>query len=234
MMALLPALLGGCDWFTNFTRQPKIDPWEVATMTDTARRDSIPPRGNPQGSVPMIGSAVPEWVVSYQPLPGTVDSLSGLQNPTAPGEASLANGRILYQINCAVCHGDTGDGRGPLATRGYNFPPIPPVASGNALTLSDGYIYGIIRNGRGLMPTYNRIEDMERWDVVNYIRGLQGRLGQAVPTGPVGQPGEGGVRVPGATLTAPTRPVPHRPGMLAPARPGPAPGPPPVRPGGVR
>ena len=31
----------------------------------------------------------------------------------------------------------------------------------------------MIRNGRGTMPTYNRIEEMERWDVVNYVRGLQ-------------------------------------------------------------
>ena len=40
---------------------------------------------------------------------------------------------------------------------------------------SDGYIWGMIRNGRGLMPPYNRIEEMDRWDVVNYLRGLQGK-----------------------------------------------------------
>ncbi len=39
---------------------------------------------------------------------------------------------------------------------------------------TDGYIWGMIRNGRGLMPTYNRIEELDRWDVVNYVRGLQG------------------------------------------------------------
>jgi mono/diheme cytochrome c family protein len=216
LLALVPVALGACDWFTNFTRQPKIDPWEIATMTDTARRDSIPPRGNPQGSVPMLGSAIPDWVVSYAGLPLTVDSLSGLPNPTPPNDTSLANGRMLYQINCAVCHGDAGDGRGPMVTRpGYNFPPITLI-TGTALTRSDGYIYGMIRNGRGLMPTYNRIEHMDRWDVVNYVRGLQGRLGRTVPTGPVGQPGEGGDKVPGATLTAPTRPAPHRPRAFGP------------------
>ena len=38
----------------------------------------------------------------------------------------------------------------------------------------------MIRNGRGLMPPYNRIEEMDRWDVVNYVRGLQGRYPVAV------------------------------------------------------
>ena len=206
--------VAGCnDWFTTFSRQPKMDPWEVATMTDTARRDSIPPRGNPAGSVPIRGGGIPTWIVSDASLPLTVDSLSGTLNPTPPSDASLANGRMFYQINCAVCHGDRGDGRGPITKPAYTFPPITLIA-GTALDRSDGYIYGMIRNGRGLMPSYNRIEEMDRWDVVNYVRGLQGRLAQAVPTGPVGQPGEGGDKVPGATVTAPTRPAPHRPGML--------------------
>ena len=77
------------------------------------------------------------------------------------------------------------------------------------ITHSDGYLYGMIRNGRGLMPSYNRIEHMDRWDVVNYIRGLQGRLGRTVPTGPVGTPGETGDKVPGPTMMGPTRPAPH-------------------------
>jgi mono/diheme cytochrome c family protein len=34
----------------------------------------------------------------------------------------------------------------------------------------------MIRNGRGTMPTYNRIEERDRWDVVNYVRALQGKV----------------------------------------------------------
>ena len=33
----------------------------------------------------------------------------------------------------------------------------------------------MIRNGRGLMPTYNRIEEPDRWDIVNYLRAIQGK-----------------------------------------------------------
>jgi mono/diheme cytochrome c family protein len=197
--------MGGCEWFTNFTRQPKIDPWEVATM-DSSRLAKTPPRGNPQGSVPIYGGSPPSFVVSYGIFPATIDSMSAMRNPTPVSAASLANGHKYYAINCAVCHGDTGDGNGALAR--YPFPRIS-LLTPTAMGYSDGYIYGMIRNGRGSMPPYNRIEHMDRWDVVNYVRGLQGRAGQTVPTGPVGQPGETGDKVPGPSVSAPTRPVPY-------------------------
>jgi mono/diheme cytochrome c family protein len=205
-LLLIPLSLGACDWFTNFTRQPKIDPWEVATM-DSTKRDSLPPRGNPQGSVPMYGGSPPDFVVSYGRFPLTVDSMSSMRNPTPVSDASIENGHKYYSINCAVCHGDAGDGQGAVTK--YQFPMIS-LKNESAMGRSDGYIYGMIRNGRGLMPSYNRIEHMDRWDVVNYVRGLQGRIGRTVPTGPVGTPGETGLKVPGPTMMGPTRPSPHR------------------------
>jgi mono/diheme cytochrome c family protein len=204
----LSLLVSGCEigkWFTTFGRQPKIDPWEVATM-DTTRGAKAVPRGNPEFSVPMFDGGVPHFVVSASRMPGAVDSMSSLPNPTAPNPASILNGRKYYQINCAVCHGDTGNGDGPVTK--FNL-PVPSLLTATARSRTDGYLYGIIRNGRGLMPTYNRIESMDRWDVVNYVRGLQGSLGAPVPTGPVGTPGETGDKIPGPTLTAPTRPAPH-------------------------
>ena len=43
---------------------------------------------------------------------------------------------------------------------------------------SDGYIYGIMRVGRGLMPPYgHQISHFDRWNIVNYIRVLQRQAG---------------------------------------------------------
>jgi hypothetical protein len=85
------------------------------------------------------------------------------------------------------------------------FPP--PLMGASAESKSDGYIWGIIRNGRGAMPSYNRIEELDRWDVVNYVRGLQGKY--QIVTGPVGLPGETGDKVPGYSQMGPTRPSPY-------------------------
>jgi mono/diheme cytochrome c family protein len=188
----------GCSWFTDFKQQPKIDPWESVA-------DTIPPRGNPQNSVPVYGTAAPGYEYSRTPLPGTIDSMSGIPNPVAPDARSLNNGRINFQFNCAVCHGPLGHGDGP-ATK-FGMVPMPLI-SDHAKGLSDGYIFGMIRNGRGLMPTYNRIEEPDRWDIVNYVRELQGKYGTAPDTAH-GRPGENGTTVPGPSISAPTRPAPY-------------------------
>ena len=199
LCSLLPALTA-CEWFTDFKEQPSVQPWESPS-------DTLAARGNPQLSVPTTGGGVSAFEVSYTPSPMTVDSMSRLTNPTQPTEASLRNGRMYYSINCAVCHGDNGSGNGAVT----RYQPAFAINLLNAVTQNrtDGYLYGMIRNGRGVMPPYNRIEDMDRWDVVNYIRGLQGRLGAPVPIGPVGLPGETGDKLPGPSTLGPQRPLTH-------------------------
>src|SRR5690606_25691618 len=120
------------------------------------------------------GTTVAQWQVSYDPTIANLNAMAGLQNPVEADARSLENGRRYYQINCSVCHGVAGDVNTPLKQVAVVMGSVvPPLASGNALTLSDGYIWGIIRNGRGLMANVNRIPEQDRWDVVNYIRGLQ-------------------------------------------------------------
>lgn len=196
LVLALPLLLGACEWFTDFKRQPSLWTWEPV-------KDSLTPsRGNPQNSVPTTGTFMAGFQVSYTAMP---DSLAAIANPTPISDASLANGRKYFQINCAVCHGVAAQGDGPATKFG-----MPGINLTTDLTKSrtDGYIYGMIRNGRGLMPTYNRIEEMDRWDVVNYVRGLQGLAGHPVATGPLAPPGVTGKMVPGFTRMGPTRPAP--------------------------
>jgi mono/diheme cytochrome c family protein len=198
-LSLLAPLLAGCSWFTDFKEQPKIDPWESFP-------DSVPYRGQPHYSVPITGTAVPAYRVSYAALPATIDSMAGVANPVPADERSLANGHKYFAVNCAVCHGYTGAGDGPAVRYGMaGISLLTPVTTAR----TDGYIFGMIRNGRGLMPTYNRIEEMDRWDVVNYVRALQGRVPNS--TGGItayGYPGQNGATVPGPSHTAPTRPAP--------------------------
>src|SRR5688500_1261270 len=197
VLGLVVIVSGACEWFTDFKRQPSLWTWEPV-------KDSLTPsRGNPQYSVPVTGLAVTGFQVSYSQLPATIDSMAGLRNPTAISAASLMNGRKYYQINCAVCHGDSGMGDGPASKLG-----VPGISLVTDITRgrTDGYIFGMIRNGRGLMPSYNRIEEPDRWDVVNYLRGLQG--GAQVVTGPLAAPGVTGDKLPGATRTAPSQQPP--------------------------
>jgi len=189
---LLPLVLGACSWFTDFKRTPVVTPWETAN-------DSVPPRANPQLSVPVQGAMVPGFLVSYRAMP---DSFAQLANPVAADARSLDNGRKLYQINCMVCHGQSGRSM-PLMKYGAIMPP--PIGQGGR-ALPDGYVWGIIRNGRGAMPPYVRIEEQERWDVVNYLTALRGG---SADTTLAGLPGETGATLPLASMTGPTRPAPY-------------------------
>ena len=203
---LVPLALGACSWFTDFRDQPAIQPWDSVA-------DTIAPRGQPVNSVPVTGLTTPGYTFSYQALPSVIDSFSVLPNPKDPAtltvaelDSSMHNGQRYYQQNCAVCHGDSGMGNGP-ATK-YGVPGIN-LMTDMTKARADGYVYGMLRNGRGSMPSYNRIEEPDRWDVVNYVRGLQGKLpGRTVATGPLGYPGQSGWTIPTYTKTAPTRPSP--------------------------
>jgi mono/diheme cytochrome c family protein len=197
---LATVFLASCSWFTDFKQQPKIDPWETPS-------DTIAFRGNPQGSVPTVGSVAPGFEYDRMPAPQAIATMASIPNPVPADSASVSRGRINFQINCAVCHGPLGMGNGN-ATK-YGMPGIGIGAGSNAAnTLTDGYIFGMIRNGRGLMPSYNRIEERDRWDVVNYLRSIQGKGTVAADTSH-GRPGETGTSVPGATPMGPTRPSPY-------------------------
>src|SRR5438105_14673501 len=141
-------MLGGCEWFTDFKRQPSIWTWEPVKDTLT------PSRGNPQMSVPTTGTAVAGFQVSYGAFPATIDSMSGLRNPTPATDSSLADGRKYFQINCAVCHGERAVGDGP----GIRFGMLGiNLKSDVTKARTDGYVCGWNRIRRGLVPTYHRL-----------------------------------------------------------------------------
>jgi mono/diheme cytochrome c family protein len=204
----LPLALSGCDpqdWITDFKQQPSVGTWQKLSM-DPAAGDTMPFRGNPQGSVPVTGITLASWEVSYAPTMQAVDSMSRLPNPVAVDARSLANGHRLYQVNCAVCHGDLGDGNGTLRQLSPMYGFAPPINGAPTQARSDGYIWGVLRNGRGLMGSFNRLSEAERWDVVNYVRGLQGR--HAVATGAIHFAGQAAA-FSAVTPVAPQTWIPH-------------------------
>jgi mono/diheme cytochrome c family protein len=159
--------------------QPSIGPYEN-------------PQGVPDGSVPFSAgnfAALGEWNVGGTdadpniPPPFTQAELNlanpsarvlALANPVPANAASLARGEEMYQRVCAPCHGDAGDGNGYIVESGA-YPLIVSLIADNVTGYADGYIYGMIRVGRGAMPGYqHQVTHQDRWHIVNYLRQLQG------------------------------------------------------------
>jgi mono/diheme cytochrome c family protein len=146
----------------------------------------------------------------------TFEAAQGLSSPRPADDASRERGRALYETYCVVCHGPEGAGDGPVTPRFVR----PPNLRGASRGFTDGYLYALVTNGRGNMPSYDRLDPAERWDVIHYLRALQGGAPAAEP-GAAG--GAGGAAAPGAA-GAPA----SEPGAPAgqPEAPAPGPGPP--------
>lgn len=88
----------------------------------------------------------------------------------------IRRGQEVFTINCAPCHGTSGDGQG--MTSAYGVPVAAnPNAKLNALTPAlypDGRIFDTITHGKGLMGAYGpNISVRDRWAVIAYLHTLQ-------------------------------------------------------------
>jgi mono/diheme cytochrome c family protein len=126
--------------------------------------------GEPEGT-----DVAPFTQVDMVPIGTGNAKVASLVNPYAgPDSAQLARGKVLYDRNCAICHGAAGIGA--EATIAGKHPTVAAynVAGPIVQDYTDPYIYGMIRVGRGLMPEYgSRIPHFDRWKIVNYVRELQ-------------------------------------------------------------
>ncbi len=84
---------------------------------------------------------------------------------------TLANAKKLYASNCMHCHGEKGDGNGPMMESGaYSGVPNYKDKTG----LSDGQIFYSIYYGKGMMGSHaSLLNKKEIWSLVHYIRKFQ-------------------------------------------------------------
>ena len=97
---------------------------------------------------------------------------SGPLNPLTTDQPTRAAGRLLYQTNCAACHGTAGKGDG-LAAFGLRPPPGDFTQHMVLGKHTDGQIYLWIRDGypNSAMPAWGqRLSDEQLWQLVTYLR----------------------------------------------------------------
>lgn len=153
-------LLHAVPWFNAMIGSPAVYPYSTADI----------PRNTVPGTVPVTGGE-PDYEANWR-MARTAEA-DALVNPTdrMPGYV----GDSTYQTYCATCHGNMGAGDGLVGVK----LGAPSIVTDRARAFSDGYLYSIIRYGRGVMPRYgDKIFDpARRWAVVNYVRWLQSQGG---------------------------------------------------------
>ncbi len=111
-------------------------------------------------------------------------------------EKILARGQERFNIYCAPCHGQTGDGKGMVtckrdkatdACQSRGFPPLPSYEDPRLRQMPDGQLFATISHGVRTMPAYGaQIPIDDRWSIVAYVRALQ--LSQMASAAPAPQP----------------------------------------------
>jgi mono/diheme cytochrome c family protein len=105
-----------------------------------------------------------------------------VQNPIALSPASIQDGKEAFTHYCVACHGLDGQNTGvPFADR--MDPPVPPLASTEVQSYTDGQLKWVISNGiapSGMPASKGILSDEEQWEIVLFIRHLPaaGSLGE--------------------------------------------------------
>ena len=92
-------------------------------------------------------------------------------NPVKPTAESQAQARTIYKRDCALCHGETGNGKSDLATS--MSLTLDDWTDPKALSdKPDSAIFAVIRNGKNQMLAEDsgRADDIEVWNLIIYIR----------------------------------------------------------------
>ncbi len=143
--------------------QPRYDPLEASTFFEdghSARplvEDTVA-RGQLHLNDPMYSGRVDGKYAPDFPMPITRDVLE--------------RGQEQFNVFCAPCHGEVGDGQGIVVQRGFKQPPS--FHQDRLRQVPPGYFFYVMTNGFGAMYSYNtRVSPEDRWAIAAYIRVLQ-------------------------------------------------------------
>ena len=189
----------GLEYMPDMYRSPAIETYvdfgEIRGRINEAVKMELSAKVPPMGSIPYYGTdsstvslMLPYWrkasmafkethgmygadltmtdeyalaVADRNPLTLTLDN----------SEETFKKGKELYTAMCQHCHGEKGDGKGPMVASGaYNG--VPNYADRAAL--SDGQMFYSIYYGKGAMGSHaSQLNKKEIWTLVHYVRKFQ-------------------------------------------------------------
>jgi cytochrome c5 len=93
-------------------------------------------------------------------------------NPVKPTPESQAHAKKIWGYDCAMCHGEKGNGKGDvveamkLTMKDYTDPAA-------LKDMTDGQLFDIIKNGKGQMPGEgDRTKTDDVWNLIILIRSM--------------------------------------------------------------
>ncbi len=184
LIAMLPLLMAACNtgkdhpgytYFPDMTYSQAYETYSENPNYNNDMTNRPPVEGTiPRGFMPFHFTNTPE---EYE--------RAGLElvNPVANSSENIAKGKYNFEIYCAICHGNSGEGNGPIVVS-EKFPAVPPsYFKDPVLSLPDGKMFFSIHFGKNMMGSYaTQLNQTERWEIIGYIRFMQEQKSGPVAT----------------------------------------------------
>ncbi len=130
---------------------------------------------NIEAQIPVEGTIARGWEPYDYPdsNEGYETAKLNLISPLEVNDTNSKNGKELYGIYCAVCHGNKGDGQGILMKR-EKFLGIPSYADRE---ITPGSIYHVLMYGKNAMGSHaSQVNSEERWQIAQHVMELRSKL----------------------------------------------------------
>ena len=199
------------DMYRSAAIEPYVDYGEVRERYDANRANTISAKVPPFGTIPFFGTDMEEvmMMMPYMRRPAlgmdlthnhyglllaadaeseylaAANDLNPIKLTEENAQEVLDFGKYVYVKQCQHCHGEAGDGQGPMVVSGA-YSGVPNYKS---LMIADGQMFYSIYYGKGLMGAHGHtVTKKEIWSIIHYIKLLQdanyGKFGeQAVEEG---------------------------------------------------
>lgn len=126
--------------------------------------DALAASQGPQGSLVTVAGPVNEhWMIS--------PNRAAVPNPIPRTDQTIAKGREIYRFECQACHGPEGQNDGPAAKVVEAIKRARKLTDSSLQEEPDGSLFCKITDGRGPMPSHEKmLTEEERWLVVHFLR----------------------------------------------------------------
>ena len=179
------------DMYRSAAIEPYVDYGQIRERENPELKTMLSAKVPPFGTIPYVGTDSTEvaLMMPYSRNPekafksthglygweyyseGQYDLAANDMNPLAYDSTLLETGKMLYQNNCLHCHGEKGDGNGPMMQNG-TFTGVPDYAT--VKEKGDGQLFYSIYYGKGAMGAHGpQLNKKEIWTLVHYIRKFQ-------------------------------------------------------------
>ena len=145
--------------------------YEPVTVVDDSTSDAynVMPYNNGSNLRLPVAGTIKRGAMPYHISKDSLEYANAtLVSPIQPTEQVLSEGQVLFNRFCSHCHGESGEGDGPVNEK---LQGVANLKSATLKGVNAGHIFHVITYGKGRMLQHaSQLEPLERWKISLYVK----------------------------------------------------------------